>query len=121
MEEKAGGAEHKDLFSALVDGVNDEEGEGILTTEELRACLPTCCAGARTEVAGQLETSTFSCWQDTKRRPIRSPSSSPSSRSTPSTRKHSSPKLPPALAIANRPTVITALSFVFSLLAPDSR
>lgn len=34
-EEKAGGAQHEDLFSVLLEGVKDEEGEGVLTTEEL--------------------------------------------------------------------------------------
>jgi cytochrome P450 len=39
-DEKAGGAEHEDLFSALLSGVNDDEGDGILSTEELRTFLP---------------------------------------------------------------------------------
>lgn len=33
--EKAGGVEHSDLFSALLKGVSDEEGEGVLTDEQL--------------------------------------------------------------------------------------
>ena len=39
-DEKAGGAEHEDLFSALLSGVNDDEGDGILSTEELRTSPP---------------------------------------------------------------------------------
>lgn len=33
--QKAGGVEHTDLFSALLKGVKDEEGTGVLTDEEL--------------------------------------------------------------------------------------
>lgn len=34
--EKSGGTERNDLFSALLKGVDDDEGQGVLTTEELR-------------------------------------------------------------------------------------
>jgi hypothetical protein len=38
-EEKACGLERSDLFSALMDGVSDEEGAAVLTTEELSEAL----------------------------------------------------------------------------------
>lgn len=34
-EEKACGVEQTDLFSALLEGVSDEEGAAVLTNEEL--------------------------------------------------------------------------------------
>lgn len=34
-DEKASGVERSDLFSALMDGVSDEEGAAVLTTREL--------------------------------------------------------------------------------------
>jgi len=35
QQEKQEGVEHGDLFSALLNGVQDEEGAGLLTTDEL--------------------------------------------------------------------------------------
>jgi hypothetical protein len=42
--ETAGGAEYHDLFSALLEGVADEDGSGVLTTEELSECS-SCSLG----------------------------------------------------------------------------